>query len=119
MLLNLWAVLIAFAVVVSTTAWSPRWRQLKKRFWQNKRPEISGLLALLPDSLIAKVSQHAYTANLPSLLNLCRTCNFVFESTTHTNTHEHVGAVRRVGQGHTCFLRVRLVTPGLTPCPST
>ena len=44
---------------------------------------------------------------------------FVFlESTMHTNRHEHVGGVRRFRQGHTCCLRVRLVTPGLPPSSS-
>ena len=38
---------------------------------------------------------------------------FLLEDTTHTNTHEHVGAVHRVTEGHTWILRVRLVTPGL------
>ena len=35
-------------------------------------------------------------------------CIFV-ESTTHTNTHERVGGAHRFRQGHTCFLRVRLL----------
>ena len=38
-------------------------------------------------------------------------------STTHTNTHEHVGAVHRLTQGHTWILRIRLVTPGLNSMP--
>ena len=33
---------------------------------------------------------------------------FFLESTTRTNTHEHVGGVHRFRQGQTCFLRVRL-----------
>jgi hypothetical protein len=50
---------------------------------------------------------------------IARKSSFFLESTTRMNTHEQVGAVHRFRQGQTCFLRVRLVTPGLTPCPST
>ena len=41
------------------------------------------------------------------------------ESTTRTNTHEHVGAVHIVRQGQTCSCAYgyRVVTPGRTPCP--